>query len=100
MHILLAYATYSSGTATASELVEHQLAQAGLAVTRKEIRAVKPDDLAAFDCIILGSPSWKNNDQEGQPHEFFLDFMATMAGKTLPGKQFAIFGLGDSSYMT
>lgn len=99
MKLLLAYATYSSGTVTASQEVEKELTEKGVSVTRIDIREVAQDELSNFDVIIFASPSWLNNGKEGQPHEFFLRFMGDMQGKTLPGKKFAIFGLGDTAYM-
>lgn len=99
MNVLIGYATYSSGTATAAEVVAKVVKAKGNSVTVKAIKQVVPDELHAYDLIIFGSPSWENNGKEGQPHEDFLDFIQTMQGKTLTGKKFAIFGLGDSSYM-
>lgn len=46
------------------------------------------------DLIILTSPSWGG----GEPHEDFTHFMDKTKDKTFSGKQFAIFGLGDSSF--
>lgn len=100
MKVLLAYATYSSGTEFASELVEKMLATPQRWVTRKNIRDVDPKELKKYDLIIFGSPSWMVNKQDGMPHEFFVSFMEKMQGEKLTGKQFALFGLGDSAYNT
>lgn len=99
MKLLLAYATYSSGTKTASKIVAERLKDQKIDVTRKEIRKVATDELEAYDAIVFASPSWLNNGKEGQPHDFFLTFIEKMRGKTYPDKQFAIFGLGDTAYM-
>lgn len=99
MKTLLAYATYSSGTQTASLAVAEELTKQGHTVERKNIHDITPDELNQYDLIILASPSWLNDGKEGQPHEYFLHFIETMQGKELPGKLFAIFGLGDTAYM-
>ncbi len=105
MNILVAYATNSGGTADAANIVSTALTSGNHQVTTKMIHDVAPDDLAAFDLILFGSPSWDYQDKEGVPHEDFIAFMEKMKGlpagrqgKTLPNKNVAIFGLGDSSY--
>lgn len=100
MKVLLAYATYSSGTEFVSELVEKMLATPQRWVTRKNIQDVDPKELKRYDLIIFGSPSWMVNKQDGMPHEFFVAFMEKMQGQKLSGTQFALFGLGDSAYNT
>jgi len=99
MKVLLAYATNSSGTLVASQTIVNNLKENENEVTHRDIRSVKPETLNTFDLIIFGSPSWNYNKMEGQPHEFFTQFMEKMKDKTCEGKQFAIFGLGDSAYM-
>ncbi len=98
MNILVAYATNSGGTADAAKIVNTALTSGNHQVTTKMIRDVNPDDLAAFDLILFGSPSWDYQEKEGVPHEDFIAFMEKMKGKTLPNKNVAIFGLGDLSY--
>lgn len=103
MTILVAYATNSSGTLTASKIVADLLSNAGHAVTHLDIRAVEPLHLANYDIIILGSPSWDykaaSGRLEGMPHEFFRNFIQKAHGITFPEKKFAIFGLGDTAYI-
>lgn len=96
MKVLVAYATYSSSTESASKVIESVLAKTH-EVTRKNIKDVKPDELSDFDVILFGSPSWWNRGKDGQPHEFFLSFIDTMQGKRVE-KPFAIFGMGDRMY--
>ncbi len=98
MNILVAYATNSGGTADAANIVNTALTSGNHQVTTKMIRDVNPDELAAFDLVLFGSPSWDYQDKEGVPHEDFIAFIEKMKGKTLPNKNWAIFGLGDSSY--
>lgn len=96
MKMLIAYATYSSSTESASKVIESVLSQSH-EVTRKNIKEVIPDELHNYDVILFGSPSWWNRSKDGQPHEFFLEFMDSMQGKRVE-KPFAIFGNGDSAY--
>lgn len=98
MNILLVYATYSSGTQTASELVEKLLVEKSVEVVRKNIKEVTDEEFNHFDLIILASPSWWNRNSDGMPHEFFLKFMDSIDGRTFPDKHFAIFGLGDEKF--
>lgn len=100
MKILVTYATNSSGTQTVSNIITDTLIKKNHAVAHKDIREVKKEELASFDLIFLGSPSWDYNKVEGQPHEYFTKFMTENADLTLPGKKFAVFGLGDTAYMT
>lgn len=103
MHILVAYATNSSGTLVASVVIANSLKNAGHNVTHKDIRAVLPSELTKYDVIVFGSPSWDYKSPEGrlegQPHEFFRKFIKDASGTSLPEKRFAIFGLGDTAYI-
>lgn len=99
MNILLVYATHSSGTYVASEFVKEELSKLGHTVTVKEVQETNPDEFINFDLIILSSPSWMVNKKDGQPHEFFFPFFEKAKGKSYPNKRFALFGLGDKSYM-
>lgn len=97
MKILLAYATYSSGTDLATQIVQ-EILQKQHNVVRKDIRTVSFNELENADVILFASPSWRTRKGDGQPHEFFLDYIDSMQGKSLPEKRFAIVGLGDSAY--
>ncbi len=98
MKILLAYATYSSGTDLATKLITDLILEKGGTIVRKEIREVTTEDLKKADLLLFASPSWRTRKGDGQPHEFFLDFIDSMEGTRLPDKKFAIMGLGDTAY--
>lgn len=98
MKILIAYATNSSGTLVVAGLIKDLLTTSGVNVVSKDIRSVKPETIPEFDLAILGSPSWNYNDKEGQPHEFFTNFIQLNDGKIHFGNV-AVFGLGDSAYI-
>ena len=97
MKILLAYATYSSGTDLATQIVQ-EILQKQHNVVRKDIRTVSLNELENADVILFASQSWRTRKGDGQHHEFFLDYIDSMQGKSLPEKRFAIVGLGDSAY--
>ncbi|HVZ58395.1 MAG TPA: flavodoxin domain-containing protein [Patescibacteria group bacterium] len=98
MKVLLAYATYSSGTDLASQLVTSLLTAHNISVERKNIREVSPENLSDYDLVIFASPSWRTRKGDGYPHEFFLDFMEKPQAENCRGRKFAIFGLGDRVY--
>jgi flavodoxin I len=98
MNVLLVYATNSGTTEVVAEFIADALTKAGNQTTVKEARVTKPEDLDGFPLVLFGSPSWDFNGMEGMPHEEFLPLMEKLRAKKFPGKQFAIFGLGDTSY--
>lgn len=98
MNILLVYATYSSGTKVATDIVASSLSEIGHSVKVMEVAELNPDELANYEMIIMGSPSWYNSEKDGMPHEDFITFVEKSKGKIFEGKKFAVFGLGDKSY--
>ncbi len=98
MNILIAYATYSSGTQTASEFLMQTLVGMGNTVETKMISEVDFDSTLSYDLRIFATPTWDNDGLEGQPHMDFVSFMKNSTGKNYGGKACAVFGLGDSSY--
>ncbi len=98
MNILLTYATYSSGTRVAGECVAQALTEAGHSVSIKEVAELNPEDMNAYELIIMGSPSWYNHEKDGMPHEDFIIFSEKAKGKSFEGKKFAVYGLGDKTY--
>lgn len=96
MNILIAYATFSSGTGTASHIVEKILTDKGHAVTRQLVDDSTPDTFSNFDLVILASPSWEHEGKDGQPHPAFASIIQTSV--QTPDTRYAIFGLGDSTY--
>lgn len=97
MNILLVYATNSGGTLDAATIVKDTLSLSHTVLFGEALDA-KPDMLTVADLVIFASPSWDYEGKEGQPHEHFMPLLQACAGKTFPGKSFAILGLGDSSY--
>ena len=97
MHILIAYATYSSGTDLATQVI-YDILQKDHTVEKKDIRDITEKEIEKADFVLFASPSWRTRNGDGQPHEFFLDFIDSMQNKKISGKRFAIMGLGDSAY--
>lgn len=99
MKTLLMYATNSGGTFSASQYLSDMLSAPDSPVTMKEaLEVTSPSELDQYDLVILASPSWDYNGDEGQPHEHFMTFMDMTKEKLYEGRAFAIVGLGDSSY--
>lgn len=102
MKILLVYATYSSGTATVSTIIEDILKNRGHEVKRQTAKVTNPEDFNGYDLIILGSPSWQGGEgdkKDGQPHIHFAELMQKFQqGIAFDKKSFAIYGLGDAHY--
>ncbi|MBI4093118.1 MAG: flavodoxin family protein [Candidatus Kerfeldbacteria bacterium] len=102
MTILLIYATNSSGTLLAAEIVRDVLQATGHTVTMKRANAVDPKEMKSFDHVILGSCTWDRMDGQthlqGQLQEHMFELKQKLQGTILPGHKFSVFGLGDSSY--
>lgn len=98
MNILLMYATYSGSTEVASKLAQQTLQTKGHTVTLKKALTVTPEDISAADVVIAASPSWDYHGEEGMPHEDYQEVFKNFAGKTFPGKKFAVLGLGDTHF--
>lgn len=98
MKVLLIYATNSGGTQMASQTVSDTLTKLGHTVAMKDVRDANPEELDSFEMILFASPSWDYEGKEGQPHEDYLPFIEKFKDNQLKDKQFAILGLGDSSY--
>ena len=98
MKVLIIFATYSSGTLVSSELIKEELQSRSHEVTSINAGEVDLISLSNFDLVILGSPSWWNNNTDGQPHHLFLELMKKIEGMSFEDKNFAVFGLGDSAY--
>ena len=98
MNILIVYATNSGGTQIASQSIQEVLTGKTHTVVVKQAAQTSPPELGQYDLVILGSPSWDYESQEGLPHADFIDLIKKCQGTAFEGKKFAVFGLGDSSY--
>lgn len=98
MNILVVYATYSSGTETATNSIQQWLEENGYSVLIKNALDTSPQDLLDQDLIVLGSPSWMVDKKDGQPHDNFFQLMNKCSDLKLNNKSFAVFGLGDTAF--
>ena len=102
MKVLLLYATNSGGTFQSSEVIAGALKAANHEVVVQKVVDSKPADMQGYDLVILGSPSWDYKKDgvrmEGQVHEWYLPFFGAAQDMTMPGKSFAVYGLGDTAY--
>jgi flavodoxin len=104
MNVLLVYATNSSGTRLAAELVNQVLQKMEHTVTVKHASTVAPADLKKADLVILGSCTWERfagkQRLEGQLQQHIYELQQKLYDQKvlLPGRKFAVFALGDSGY--
>lgn len=102
MRVLLVYATNSSGTFQAAELIRDVLTSKQHTVRMQHARETQPTDLAGHDLVILGSCTWERIEQgqrlEGQLQQHMHDLAGQLHDYPLPGQACAVFALGDQSY--
>lgn len=98
MQISIIYATYSNSTGLATELLETELTKMGHVVSRAMISTITSEALQQTEFLVLASPSWDYQGQQGMPHEDFTKFHEANPDLDLNGKPIAIMGLGDSSF--
>lgn len=102
MTVLIVYATNSSGTEQAAHIVRDVLSAAGHPVEMKRAYHADPGELSNYDLVVLGSCTWDNwvdgKRVEGQLQEHMQQFADQLNGMSFPGRRFAVFALGDSSY--
>jgi len=102
MKILLTYGTNSSGTQAVSTVIGDALAATGHKVTIKRAYEEGADAFNKYQLVILGSCTWERFEGkqrlEGQLQQHMHVLTEQLAGKKFRKQQFAIFGLGDSSY--
>jgi len=88
----LFYATQTGNT----ETVANAIAEAsGLEAT--DVSEYSAEDLAGYDGLIVGSPTWNTGADEYRTGVAWDDLIDDIKGLDLKGKTVAIFGCGDSS---
>jgi len=97
MNVLIAYATNSGSTFEVANKISEMVTGAGHQVTVKNFQEIpSADEFGNYDVVLLGSPSWDYQGNEGFPHDDFMAFKDNNASADLGGKNFVVFGLGDS----
>ena len=92
--VLLVYATMSGNTEAMADLIEKGLKEAGASVDRHEAMDIDAELLHDYSHILLGAYTWGDGDLPDD----FIDLYEEMEELDLPGKAFAVFGSGDTSY--
>lgn len=102
MKILITYGTNSSGAQAVSGIVADCLLKSGHRVTVKRAHESGAGDFKKYDLVVLGSCTWERFEGkerlEGQLQQHMYALTEQLHGKSFGKQQFAIFGLGDSSY--
>lgn len=84
--VVIIYDTVYGNTARAAEAIGDGMKEAGLEVELRHVKDVKPEDVTAFDVIIMGSPTHAGDMSEGM-----RSFVTGLKGLTLEGKKGAAF---------
>lgn len=90
--VILVFGSTTDNTEMLSEHVAAGLERGGAGVTVKNVTEASVDELADYDAIVFGCPTYG----EGDLHDDFVDFHDKMDGIALEGKKAAVFGPGDS----
>lgn len=98
MNALIVYASNSGGTYFVSEIIKKTLEKNGCKVQLIKAHELRIEDINEADLVILGSCTWQYGSEEGQMHEHFHTLQKNVAGAKFTPSNFAVFGLGDSSY--
>jgi len=87
----LFYSTQTGNTETIAELIADA---AGVEV--QAIDDVEATDLAGYDGLIVGAPTWNTGADEARSGTEWDTAVETIRGMDLKGKPVAVFGCGDS----
>jgi flavodoxin I len=88
--IALFYGTQTGNTQTAAELIQKQLGGESV-VNLYDIADADPSDFDAYDCIIIGSPTWDVGELQSDWDGFYEELDKI----NFNGKKVAYFGAGD-----
>lgn len=98
MHVTIIYATYSNSTALAAQHLVDCLKDSEHRVELLTAAEASAASLEQPDLLILASPSWDYNGQQGMPHEDFEALQQRLGDIHLDGKPTAVLALGDSNF--
>jgi flavodoxin I len=79
-----------------TETVAGEIASA-TGLEAKDIADASPGDLAGFDGLIVGAPTWHTGADEQRTGTAWDDVFDEIKGLSLSGKPVAVFGVGDSA---
>lgn len=89
--VVIIYDTVYGNTARAAEAIGDGIKEAGVEAELRHVKDIKPQDVTAFDVIIMGSPTHAGDMSEGM-----RSFMTGLQGLTLEGQKGAAF---DTRYV-
>ena len=103
MKILITYATNSSGTYEVGKIIQEVANKKGHDVRLLSVTDTTKKHIDNADAVFFGSNTWDGRDAkgkrlEGQLPPHFLAFKKALGKATFPGKQCAVYGLGDAHY--
>merc|ERR1719436_472733 len=87
----LLYSTQTGNTETVAEIIAEA---AGVEAT--PIDDVEAADLAGYDGLIVGTPTWNTGADEFRSGTTWDDYLEEIKALDLKGKPVAVFGCGDS----
>lgn len=92
--VLLVYASMTGNTEELANLIEEGVISEGVTVAKKDVSDVDLSTIEEYNNIILGAYTWG----EGELPDEFLYLYDDLETMDLTGKNFAVFGTGDTSY--
>lgn len=99
MNILIAYGTNSNSTYFAAHVVATILREHNHTISIDEVKNIDASTIHTYDLVIFGTNTWYYHNAQGQPHIWYFDFEKSIREEDCAGRKFAIFALGDSSYI-
>ncbi|MCD5407441.1 MAG: flavodoxin [Desulfotomaculum sp.] len=89
---ILIYGSTTGNTEQVADVVSKGLSSASWDVTVKNVAEVDMGEIADYELVVLGCPTWG----DGELEESFIEFHANMDEATFKDKKVAVFGPGDS----
>ncbi|MEL6797371.1 MAG: flavodoxin [Planctomycetota bacterium] len=89
MKIAIVYGSTTGMTQAVAEQIKDELGDA--ADAPYDVISFKPEDIAKYDALLLGIPTW----HIGEMQEDWEDAASSFAVPEIKGKKVALFGLGD-----
>lgn len=97
MDILIVYASNSGSTFLTAEALAGILSKKHRVIMRSA-ETIVPNDFLSYDGVILGSPSWAEEGNEGYPLPAMMKLLRAAESADFSQQWFALFGCGDTSY--
>ena len=94
MRAIVVYGSFVGNTETMAGYIARGLRQAGIETITKDVINTALDELAQFELIVLGSPTYEPK----MIQDDMLPFYDRLQSLDLAGKLGAVFGPGDSAW--